>query len=84
MKIVFVHQNFPGQFGRLASIFAAEGHEVVTLGMYSDNPVARRVYERLGFRCDHRFSSRALVPAGEEDTPISSRPLDGGHDHDHQ
>lgn len=32
MRIVFVHQNFPGQFGRLASIFAAEGHEVVALG----------------------------------------------------
>jgi glycosyltransferase involved in cell wall biosynthesis len=32
MKIVFVHQNFPGQFGRLASIFASEGHEVVALG----------------------------------------------------
>jgi glycosyltransferase involved in cell wall biosynthesis len=32
MKIVFVHQNFPGQFGRLAHIFASEGHEVVALG----------------------------------------------------
>jgi glycosyltransferase involved in cell wall biosynthesis len=32
MKIVFVHQNFPGQFGRLAAIFAAEGHQVVALG----------------------------------------------------
>jgi glycosyltransferase involved in cell wall biosynthesis len=32
MKIVFVHQNFPGQFGRLASIFASEGHQVVALG----------------------------------------------------
>ena len=32
MKIVFVHQNFPGQFGRLADIFASEGHEVVALG----------------------------------------------------
>ena len=32
MKIVFVHQNFPGQFGRLAAIFASEGHEVVGLG----------------------------------------------------
>ncbi|HZH53693.1 MAG TPA: glycosyltransferase [Microvirga sp.] len=33
MKIVFVHQNFPGQFGRLAMTFAREGHEVVALGM---------------------------------------------------
>lgn len=33
MKIAFVHQNFPGQFSRLAKTFAAEGHEVVGLGM---------------------------------------------------
>lgn len=33
MKIVFVHQNFPGQFVRLAKTFVAEGHEVVGLGM---------------------------------------------------
>lgn len=33
MKIVFVHQNFPGQFLRLAQTFVAEGHEVVALGM---------------------------------------------------
>jgi glycosyltransferase involved in cell wall biosynthesis len=32
MKIVFVHQNFPGQFGRLAAVFASEGHQVVALG----------------------------------------------------
>jgi glycosyltransferase involved in cell wall biosynthesis len=32
VKIVFVHQNFPGQFVRLAGLFAAEGHEVVGIG----------------------------------------------------
>ena len=40
-----------------------EGHEVVTLGMYADNVVARRMYLRLGYRCAHEFSSRAVVPA---------------------
>ncbi|WP_198411855.1 glycosyltransferase [Microvirga flavescens] len=54
MKIVFVHQNFPGQFQRLARSFAAEGHEVIGLCMtdtakrspipgvkvYNYNPVA--------------------------------------------
>jgi predicted GNAT family acetyltransferase len=29
--------------------------------MYSDNDVARRLYLRLGYRCDHRFTSGALV-----------------------
>ena len=32
MKFVFVHQNFPGQFGRLAAALLKEGHEVVGLG----------------------------------------------------
>ena len=38
-----------------------EGAPVVTLGMYADNDVARRMNLRLGFRCDHRWSSRAVV-----------------------
>jgi glycosyltransferase involved in cell wall biosynthesis len=33
MKIAFVHQNFPGQFGRLALSLAREGHEVTGIGM---------------------------------------------------
>ena len=33
----------------------------VTLGMYSDNAVARRIYLRLGFRCDHFFTSGGLI-----------------------
>ncbi|WP_299036597.1 GNAT family N-acetyltransferase [uncultured Pseudokineococcus sp.] len=33
---------------------------VVTLGMYADNDVARRMYGRLGWACSHRFSSRRV------------------------
>ncbi|MEN9315184.1 MAG: hypothetical protein RIS35_1577 [Pseudomonadota bacterium] len=33
MKILFVHQNFPGQFKHLAPALAAAGHEVVALGI---------------------------------------------------
>ena len=29
MKILFVHQNMPGQFKHLAPALAADGHEVV-------------------------------------------------------
>jgi glycosyltransferase involved in cell wall biosynthesis len=32
MKILFVHQNFPGQFTHLAPALAARGHEVLALG----------------------------------------------------
>lgn len=37
------------------------GAEVVTLGTYADNDVAARMYARLGYRCEHRFSSCALL-----------------------
>jgi glycosyltransferase involved in cell wall biosynthesis len=33
MKILFIHQNFPGQFKHLAPALAAQGHEVVALGV---------------------------------------------------
>lgn len=38
------------------------GAEVCTLGMYAKNAVARRMYRRLGYHCEHQFSSRALLP----------------------
>ena len=31
MRILFVHQNFPGQFRHLAPAMAARGHEVLAL-----------------------------------------------------
>lgn len=33
MNILFVHQNFPGQFKHLAPALAKEGHQVVALGI---------------------------------------------------
>jgi ribosomal protein S18 acetylase RimI-like enzyme len=39
----------------------AAGARVVTLGMYADNDVARRMYARIGYVCSHRWSSRAVV-----------------------
>jgi len=49
--------------GALTRALLAEGYPVVTLGMYADNAVARRMYLRLGYRCEHEFSSRAVLPA---------------------
>lgn len=48
--------------GAMVRSLLADGAPVVTLGMYSDNVVARRMYHSLGFRCGHFFSSRALLP----------------------
>jgi ribosomal protein S18 acetylase RimI-like enzyme len=39
-----------------------EGTGWVTLGMYSDNDSARRLYQRLGFTNDHLFTSGRLLP----------------------
>ncbi len=47
--------------GTLTQQLLDEGSPVVTLGMYADNDVARRMYLRLGYRCDHEWSSRAVV-----------------------
>jgi hypothetical protein len=61
MKIAFVHQNFPGQFLRLARTFVAEGHEVVGLGMVKQCAIPGVKY----------FSYDA-VP-GPEDAPYQNR-----------
>jgi glycosyltransferase involved in cell wall biosynthesis len=61
MKIVFVHQNFPGQFLRLAQTFVAEGHEVVALGM-AKKPTLPGV----------KYFPYEAVP-GPEDAPYQSR-----------
>jgi GNAT superfamily N-acetyltransferase len=47
--------------GTLTARALRAGAPVVTLGMYSDNAVARRMYRRLGFRGEHRWSSRRLL-----------------------
>ena len=41
-----------------------EGRDVVTLGMYADNPEGRALYDALGFRDEHPFTSGNLVVRG--------------------
>lgn len=36
MRLLFVHQNFPGQYRHLAPAMAVAGHEVVALGMTAE------------------------------------------------
>jgi glycosyltransferase involved in cell wall biosynthesis len=40
MRILFVHQNFPGQFVHLASALAARKHEVVALAINQRSPLS--------------------------------------------
>ncbi|KAB0268940.1 glycosyltransferase [Microvirga brassicacearum] len=61
MKFVFVHQNFPGQFGRLATALLKDGHEVVGLGTLKQCSVPGVKY----------FSYTPV--AGPEDEPFHNR-----------
>jgi GNAT superfamily N-acetyltransferase len=47
--------------GRLSRALFEQGCDVVTLGMYADNALGRRLYDSLGFRDEHRFTSGRLV-----------------------
>nr|WP_236848134.1 hypothetical protein [Chlorobaculum limnaeum] len=38
MRILFIHQNFPGQFRYLAPALVARGHEVTAMTMRKDTP----------------------------------------------
>lgn len=38
MKILFIHQNFPGQFKHLAVVLAQQGHQVVSLTLRVKEP----------------------------------------------
>ncbi len=46
LKILFLHQNFPGQFGRLSARLAAAGHEVHALALH-ERPVPAGVRRHL-------------------------------------
>lgn len=48
--------------------FFTAGAELATLGMYADNATARRLYERLGYHCDHHFTGATLTAI-----PVSSQ-----------
>jgi glycosyltransferase involved in cell wall biosynthesis len=38
MRLLLIHQNFPGQFRHLAAVLAARGHDVVALGRRDQAP----------------------------------------------
>ncbi len=49
MRILFVHQNFPGQFRHLAPALAARGHQVLALGLRRDLPPVWNGVRLLGY-----------------------------------
>ena len=59
MKILFVHQNFPGQYKYLAPALAQQGHEVTALGMAERPSMPGIRYVRYGVQ---RTSSKTTHP----------------------
>ena len=64
MNLLFIHQNFPGQFRHLAPAMAAQGHRVVALGI---NPTTEALP---GVR---HVLHRPVPPAAADRLPQASR-----------
>jgi glycosyltransferase involved in cell wall biosynthesis len=68
MNILFVHQNFPGQYKHLAPALAARGHRVVGLGMRAPSPMPGVEVVQYGVR---RGTSTGIHPwAAEFETKL--------------
>jgi glycosyltransferase involved in cell wall biosynthesis len=65
-RFLFIHQNFPGQFRHIAPALAAQGHEVVALGM------ASKAESLPGVRY---FMHQPRVPAATGERPPQLRDL---------
>lgn len=57
MRILFIHQNFPGQFRYLAPALVARGHEVTAMTMRKDSPAQWQ-----GVRLVHYRVARGSTP----------------------
>jgi GNAT superfamily N-acetyltransferase len=70
LSSIAVHPSARGQglgkavVAALSRRLFATGCDVVALGMYADNLAGRALYDALGFRDEHRFSSGPLVQRG--------------------
>lgn len=54
MKILFIHQNFPGQYKHLAPLLASKGHECVALTLKVKEPTAWQGVKVLPYRLANR------------------------------
>jgi glycosyltransferase involved in cell wall biosynthesis len=57
VRILFVHQNFPGQFGNLAGALGARGHDVMVL---TDSANAQTINYKA---CKYEFAKREFAQA---------------------
>ncbi|MCW2667290.1 MAG: GCN5-related N-acetyltransferase, partial [Frankiales bacterium] len=66
LSSIAVHPSTRGQglgravTGALVRMLFQDGCDVVTLGMYADNTAGRAMYDAMGWRDEHRFTSGPL------------------------
>ena len=64
MNILFVHQNFPGQFKHLAPAMARQGHRVVALHINACPPVPGVALVRYAVTARPGEGTEYSIPAG--------------------
>lgn len=70
MRILFVHQNFPGQFRHLAPALAARGHEVMALTMRDGLPSAWRGVRTVRYQAGRGSASGIHPWVGDFETKV--------------
>ena len=58
MKILFIHQNFPGQFKHLAPLLASQGHQCVALTLRVDKPMTWQGVRILPYKLPQRAEQK--------------------------
>ncbi len=71
MKILFIHQNFPGQFKHLAPALAAEGHDCVALTLKVDKPVTWQGVRVLPYKLGQRAAQNVHPWLLDLDTKVT-------------
>jgi Glycosyl transferase family 4 group len=68
MRILFVHQNFPGQFVHLASALAARKYEVVALAIHKRSPLPN--IKTIYYQPQHGSSEGVYPLVGDFETKL--------------
>lgn len=70
MNFLFIHQNFPGQFKHLAPALAAQGHNVIALGMEIKEPTKWRGVQVFPYRVVRKGNRDAHPWLGDLNTKM--------------
>lgn len=71
MKILFIHQNFPGQFKHLAPALAQKGHQCVALTLRVEKPTNWQGVRVLPYKIQNRSSQQTHPWLTDFDTKLT-------------